>query len=318
MTKELEQKIRDIVHQTSYPNEDGGIEIYCDYHDEISDSSIKKIMNSDNPKIALQEWFDDVTLDSSLYYLDEIYKALAKELEDEYLENESEIDDYVQEHYYCYLSEEHFNRNVNVNLMVDCGNWNTDCVEDNVLNWYGTCGGYGNNGNISNLSSMLWLAKTQGKATKLRAACKKVFRDDGDYVNREVDKDKFIESCIQEFENLPSHMATVTFLLKMPLFDVIDLLEKVNSIISDKYRYNPQDNPNKSYMIIGKETECGLYDPWSGGGSVLAINLDKDVKLPLKYARVTVDGCKTYGYDVNEVYGLIDSCWKESVKEICA
>lgn len=61
---------------------------------------------------------------------------------------------------------------------------------------------------------------------------------------------------------------------------------------------------------------CGLYDPWSGGGSVLEIELDKDVKLPIKYTIFCVEGCKMHGYDIDEVYGLIGSCWKETIKEI--
>lgn len=83
------------------------------------------------------------------------------------------------------------------------------------------------------------------------------------------------------------------------------------------YYSSPRKNENsKSYMVLGKETMCGLYDPWSGGGSVLEIELDKDVKLPIKYAIFCVEGCKMHGYDIDEVYGLIGSCWKETVKEI--
>lgn len=69
-------------------------------------------------------------------------------------------------------------------------------------------------------------------------------------------------------------------------------------------------------MVLGKDTTCGLYDSWNGGGSVLEIELDKDVKLPIKYAEICVEGCRMRGYDVNEVYGLIDSCWKHSLKDV--
>lgn len=161
------------------------------------------------------------------------------------------------------------------------------------------------------------VSKTQGKATALRKACKQAHRDDGYYVDRDKNKDKFIESCIQEFENLPSHMATVTFLVKMPLFDLFDLIELQNKEYDEKGKYDPRKNEkSKSYIVLGKETMCGLYDSWSGGGSVLEVELDKDVKLPIKYAIFCVEGCKMHGYDIDEVYGLIDSCWKETVKEI--
>ena len=218
-----------------------------------------------------------------------------------------------KENTYFYYNAEDFNNEIKVNIMVDCGNWNYDCVCDNVLNWYGNSG----DGSIDKESSMLWLAKTQGKATALRKACKQVHRDDGYYVDRDKNKDKFIESCIQEFENLPSHMATVTFLVKMSLFELFDLIELQNKEYDEKGKYDPRKNEkSKSYIVLGKETMCGLYDSWSGGGSVLEVELDKDVKLPIKYAIFCVEGCKMHGYDIDEVYGLIDSCWKETVKEI--
>ena len=198
--------------------------------------------------------------------------------------------------------------------MVDCGNWNYDCTCDNVLNWYGNSG----DGSIDETSSMLWLAKTQGKATALRKACKKAHRNDGYYVDREEDKDKFIESCIQEFENLSSHMGTVTFLVKMSLFQLFDLLELQNNEYDEKGKYDPRKNEkSKSYITLGKDTMCGLFDNWNGGGSLLEIELEKDVKLPIKYAVFSVDGCKMYGrYDIGEVYGMSSSAWKEVLEEI--
>ena len=251
------------------------------------------------------------------YGEDELENDIRKELTDEeekyFTDNFDEIWEYVKENTYFYYNSEDFNNEVKVNIMVDCGNWNYDCVCDNVLNWYGNSG----DGSIDKESSMLWLAKTQGKATALRKACKQVHRDNGYYVDRDKNKDKFIESCIQEFENLPSCMATVTFLVKMPLFDLFDLIELQNKEYDEKGKYDPRKNEkSKSYIVLGKETMCGLYNSWSGSGSVLEVELDKDVKLPIKYAIFCVEGCKMHGYDIDEVYGLIDSCWKETIKEI--
>ena len=225
-------------------------------------------------------------------------------------ENSDEILGFIRDTTYFYYDEDDFNEEVKLNLMVDCGNFNTDFTEDNVLNYYG-------NGNISPLSSMLWLAKTQKKAVKLRKACASIYRKDGNYVTREVHEDRFVESCIQEFENLPSHMGTLTFLLKIKLLDLFDLIELQKREFDDNGKYDPRLNTkSKSYIVIDKNTECGLFDPWSGGGSVFEVRLDNDVRLPIKYALFTVDGVKTYGYDVDEVYGLIDSCWSYGIKEI--
>ena len=320
MTMEiLKTRIDEILKKMWGVNEDGGIEIYTDYRDrELSDSFLKEIFEHDNPREVFNDELADWAMDYALEYgEDELEKDIRKELTDEeeeyFVDNFDEIWEYVKENTYFYYNAEDFNNEVKVNIMVDCGNWNYDCVCDNVLNWYGNSG----DGSIDKESSMLWLAKTQGKATALRKACKQVHRDDGYYVDRDKNKDKFIESCIQEFENLPSHMATVTFLVKMPLFDLFDLIELQNKEYDEKGKYDPRKNENsKSYMVLGKETMCGLYDPWSGSGSVLEIELDKDVKLPIKYAIFCVEGCKMHGYDIDEVYGLISSCWKETVKEI--
>lgn len=315
----LKERVLEIIKDIFYTNEDGGIEIYTDYRDrELSSSFIKKILDHKNPREAFQDELCEWAMDYAIEYgEDELEKNIRKELTEEeeelFAEHFDEIWDVVIENTYFYYNSEDFNADINVNIMVDCGNGNYDYTSDNVLNWYAN----EKDGSIDAESSILWLAKTQGKATALRKACKREHRDDGYYVDREKDKDKFIESCIQEFENLTSHMGTVTFLVKMSLFQLFDLLELQNNEYDEKGRYDPRKNEkSRSYIVLKKETMCGLYDSWNGSGSVLEIELDKDVKLPIKYCVFCVDGCKMHGYDVDDVYGLVGSCWKETLKEI--
>lgn len=298
--------------------EDGGIEIYTDYTDrKLSDSFLQKLFECENPREAFNEelcnWAMDYETDYGECELEkDIRKELSEEENDFFTDNFDEIWEFVRENTYFYYNGEDFDVDVNVNIMVDCGNGNYDYTRDNVLNWDGRHSG----GEIEKESSILWLAKTQGKATTLREACKEIFRNNGYYVGRDKHPDKFIESCIQEFENLSSHMGTLTFLVKMPLFQLFDLIELQNDEYDEKAEYDPRLNKSKSYILLGKDTECGLYNPWNGSGSVLEIELDRDVKLPVKFAEICVEGCKMRGYDINEVYGLLDSCWKETVKEI--
>lgn len=317
--EELKDKVMEIIKGFSYVNKDGGIEIYTDYRDrQLSRRTISDIMNEDNPMEIFEEILNDWAMDYSINYGEEyLEKDIKDELTDEEIElfneNSEEMWDMIRENTYFYYDEKDFNNDINVNIMVDCGNENYDYSCDNVLNWYCNLG----NGNIPAESSMLWLAKTQGKATALRKACKQQHRDDGYYVGRERESDKFIESCIQELENLTSNMGTVTFLVKMKLFQLFDLIEIQKKEYDKNGKYDPRKNEkSKSYIVLGKETMCGLYDSWSGGGSVLEIELDKNVKLPVKYAVFCVEGCKMHGYDINEVYGLIDDCWKETIKEV--
>ena len=186
--------------------------------------------------------------------------------------------------------------------MVDCGNMNTDYTEDNVLNYWGE-------GVMPELSSIRWLARQQGKEKELEEVLEKYNAEEISYDEIE---DKFCKSCIQEFENLTSHMGTMTFLVKMPIMEVVRLIELQNENYLKEHKYDPRNHPCKSYIELGKETECGLFDTWHGGGSVLEIELEKNVKIPLMYCKFCPDGAKVYGYDVDEVYGLICDCWKDS------
>ena len=329
MTKEqLFLRIKEITDGMFGIDEDGGMEIYCDYNDELSDETIKDIMQSNNPMEVFNDTLADWAMDYAIEYGEnEFEKDIKKELTEEELEcweeNEESVWDYLRDNYYFYYPSDHFNKNVEVNIMVDCGNMNSDFTRDNVLNWYGTSGGYGSNGNFDKYSSMLWLAKTQGKATKLRKQTKKVYDHvtddniDDDYLNRpKEERDKFIESCIQEMENLPSHMSSITFLVSMPLFDLFALKDAMKSEEEMNKSYTPEQRTGKGYIVLDKSVMCGLYDSWQGGGSVLEIELDKDVKLPLKYIfDAWVDGTKEYGYDVGEVYGMYSSAWRDCLKE---
>jgi hypothetical protein len=318
MKREIEtlaEKCVEIIKENNFVNVGGGIEIYTDYRDRVlSTETLKKIFNANHPR----EYFGDMLSDWSSDYAcnygyDELESEIKKELTEEekelYAEYNSDIWEYIQQEIYFYYNSEDFNNDIDVNIMLDVGNGKTDYTCDSVLNWDG-------DGSFDERSSILWLAKQQGKAAELQNACKAVHRDDGNYLDRKVQKDKFIESCVQELENLSSYMGTLTFLVKMSLFQLFDLLEIQKAEYISEAKYDPRKNPSKSYLTLGKSTMCGLYNPWSGAGSVLEIELDKDVDIPIKFCEFCVDGCKMRGYDVNEVYGLTGNCWKETLKDV--
>lgn len=317
--EKIEDKIIKIIKELPYVDEDGGIEIYTDYRDrELSKRTIKGMFEYEHPRNyfndLLSEWAMDYDID---YGRDEFEKDIKEKLSEEerefFNQNYEMFQELIIDSVYFYYDKNDFNNDIYVNIMVDCGNWNYDCTCDNILNYHGKCC----EGCIDEDSSMLWLAKTQGKATELREACKNQFRTDGDYVNRNIEEDKFIESCIQELENSSSYMTTITFLVKMQLFDLFELLEIQGDEYDENGKYDPRKNEkSKSYIVLDKKTECGLFDTWNGGGSVLEIELDKDVKLPIKYCKFCVDECRRYGYDVGEVYGLSGDAWKETLKEV--
>ena len=129
--------------------------------------------------------------------------------------------------------------------------------------------------------------------------------------------DRFVESLVNELENLPSHMATLTFLVNMKLFDYFELREAMESENELNKSYILADRKGKGTITISKDTMCGLFDVWSGGGSQLGIELDKDVVLPIKCIwRAEIEtGKSEYGYSVDSVYGLVGSAWDGEVKE---
>ena len=310
----MKKKIDDYVTQNYDPNKDGGIEEYVDYKDELSDYTIKEIVLSDNPRMTFEAILEDWGIESSSMsdLINNFINTLSLTEKAFWNINEAEIEDYIFNKYYFYYNPNHFDKKIKVNLMIDVGNANYDFCCDNVLNYWSS-----RDGEFDEYSSILWLAKQQKKENDLKEAVKNVYREDGFYLNREIQNDQFIESCIQELENLPTHMATLTFLLEMNLFEYFDLREAIDSEKSLNDFYDVKKRKGDGYIVISKDTECGLFDSWNGSGSVLEIELDKDVILPIKYIYdACVDGAKTRGYDVNEVYGLIDGCWKRGLKEI--
>lgn len=314
--KDIRAKLQNLKGTCGY-KKDGGIEIYTDYHDrELSNSFLRKIFDADNPRQAfddqISEWECDYALD---YGWDELINNCKAELDEKELEfweeNEEDCLEIVREEFYFYYDKDDFNNDINVNIMVDCGNANSDYTDDNF-------GYYGHMGCIPETSSLLWLANQQSKGAEFRAAVKSWYNGTTEYVDRDTYDDPFIESMIQEVENIASFLGTLTFLVKMPLFKLFDIMEIQNKEYNSNFKYEPQLNENaKSYIVLDKKTECGLFNSWDGGGSCLEIELDKDVELPIKYCKFAVDGCHMQGrWDVNEVYGLVDSCWKESLKEV--
>ena len=119
----------------------------------------------------------------------------------------------------------------------------------------------------------------------------------------------FLESMRVELANTASSMCTVTFLVEMTLGDLIEL---------NRLMRLHEKKPCRSYVVLDKATETGLFDPWSGCGGCFEIELERDVKLPVKYIRSALpDGGD--GYAVESVYGMCGSVWRRGgVKHVHA
>lgn len=292
-------------------------EIYADYRDEMDEKTAAEICSSSDPWLSLWEKMNEWYFEAECQYRSDLRKEVREELEsddgpypqgfsnEEDAEFESVMDELV-----CWTyPEDHFlKQDFYVNIMLDTGDGNYDYTLNSVFPcWYGRP-----EETIDEKSSLLWLARQQGYTkTQLRKALLR-----GDM----ADPKGFLESCQVELANLPSHMATLTFLVRMTLRELIELNRCIKLQDRNGHLYDATKNPYCGYIVLGKETMTGLFDPWSGGGSVLEIELEKDVRIPIRFIRSAMpDGCDDCGrYGVGDVYGMCGSAWESSVKEIHA
>lgn len=315
----IEKRLKEIIesrHVDQKENDYYGFEVYCDYREELGDTNLAKISCSDYPESEFNDIMSDMQSNAEDYYYPELTKEIRNELGDEvYEENEEEIREWLQEHVYWYMPEEHFNETVDVVISLDVGDMNYDFTKCNILNWYGTCGGY--DSTLEPDSPIHWLAKQQRKLGELKSALKEGIDQSTDY-QKENGHSKFVKTVVQELQNACSHMNTLIFLVQMPLFDFFKLRQMVkdDEELNKSYYYNERQGKNK--FTVSKNAACGLYNIWNGGGSVLDIELEKDVVIPTKAIfDVWIDcrGCKANGrgYDVSDVYGITSSAFTGSV-----
>lgn len=290
------------------------MEIYADYRDELSSRAAAEICQSAEPSLALMEKLEEWYFEAAIFYQSEFESEIRAALTapdgpyPDGLDDAGEdcFSDIIRELAYWVYPEEHFlKQEFYVNIMLDTGDGNYDFTLNSPYPcWYGQY-----DARLDEKSSLLWLARQQGyNKTKLWRALR-----EGDMVNPKG----FLQSCRVECANLPSAMAAVTFLVRMTLAELIELNRCIRLQNRNGHFYDATKNPYCGYVTLGKDTMCGLFDPWAGGGSVLEIQLEKDVKIPIKYIWSALpDGCGHGGYGVGEVYGMCGSAWQDTVIKI--
>ena len=279
-------------------------EIYADYRDEMEDSTLKEIMKSEDPEQTFYEkmfeWYQDAEWEIERNLLEAVVASIETAAPTETYD-EDEIKDEIRELVSIDYPYEHFlKQEFCVNIFVDTGDGNYDYVLNCVYPHYnGRCGE-----TIDDKASILWLARQQGYTkTDLNKALRK-----GDI----KDPHGFLESMRQEVINHGSHMAILTFLARMTLEEIFELNELLKLQDRNGHFYDAEKRPYCGYILIDKKAECGLYDLWGGGGSILELQLEKDVRLPIRFIRsATVDGGD--GCSIRNVYGTDSSIYREDV-----
>ena len=115
--------------------------------------------------------------------------------------------------------------------------------------------------------------------------------EDGKFVEHGRVENKFLDSLIQEAANAYGCPA-LTFLCKMSLGDLIK-----------------QKQDNLPVTVDLNDSNCGFFDGYNGGGSVLELECGvKNITIPADKIFDLVPDIRCHGmYSVDETYGL----WKD-------
>lgn len=313
MSDKLKSAIADIVDCTPgsarLSNGTFEFELYADYRDEMDGRTAAEICQSPDPELALWEKLAEWYSEAELHEQDELESDVLRKINEsgEFPDGiEDDVRDILEGMVCWKYPEEHFLRQeFNVNILLDTGDGNFDFTLNSPYPcWYGNY-----DTPPDEKGSLLWLARQQGYN---KAQLWKALRE-GDM----RDPKGFLQSCRVECANLPSAMAAVTFLVRMTLARLIELNRCVKLQDRNGRFYDATENPDCGYLTLDKTTMCGLFNPWSGGGSVLEVQLERDVKIPIRYIWSALPDGHGHGrYDVGDVYGMCGSAWQDSIVSI--
>lgn len=306
--KTLNKLVKDYLTENyAWKKKDDGFyhfDIYVDYRDEIDDSTAQEILENDYPRDTLIErlwdWYQEQEWDIIDNLVDDFKKNVdPKLLEDANIIEDGNLDDgdirdeFMGIVYVDYPVDWALKQEFCFNIIVSNGDDNYDFwLNEHIID---------EDGNVdkdAEKAGIVWLAKQQGHTLEELVEILK----DGD-----IEKPKtFLETVLQEVAN-GYWCEALTFCVKMTLGQAIALKEQMES------------NPNGS-IVIDKRVECGLFNPWSGGGSVLEIACEKDVEIPFENIwKFYIDERRSSRYDsIHNVYGTDSSLWKDYLKEIKA
>ena len=277
-------------------------EIDVDCRDEIEDSIAQKILDNVSPRDALIErlwdWYQTDEWDIIDNLVDDFKaKTDPKLLEDANIIEDGNLDDgdireeFMDIIYVDYPEDWALSREFCFNIIVSNGDDNYDFwLNEHIID---------EDGNVdqdAEKAGIVWLAKQQGYTLDQVVEALK----DDDIAEPKT----FLGTVLQEVANGYGCEA-LTFCVKMTLGQAIALKEKMKS------------NQNGS-IVLDKRVECGLFDPWSGGGSVLEIACEKDVEIPFgNIWKLYIDKRRSDRYDsIHNVYGTDNSLWRDCLKEI--
>lgn len=112
-----------------------------------------------------------------------------------------------------------------------------------------------------------------------------LFKSQGYEIKELLDTDSlFLNSFLEEINNTCYEPIVYLVHRKISLSNIKDLLEK-------------------EVLTITTDDVIGLFNPIQGGGSIMNIELEKDIDIPLDYVYLSNSYSSSYGYSSVSVYG---------------
>ena len=285
--------------------EDGyKIEVYADYRDEMSVDTAAKILESEHPMDELENmmfcWYADWDTEIDALIAKVLMGIINKYSEyDSLLDLDECVEEIVRDNvYFEYPTDHYLEQEFKVPIYVDTGDGNYDFTLNTTFDEYNE---------IDDKAAVVWLAKQQGYTKEQLWAMLQKTEENED------EPKGFLPSIHHEIYGAGTGITALTFLLKMSLRDLIKLNEIIKLQKSNGVCYDATKCPDCGKITISKDTVCGLYDSWNGGGSYFDIELEKDVVLPIKFIHSAIPdqykGRCYYGID--NCYGFCGSVWEQ-------
>lgn len=309
------ETVKTILQENNWVKDEGGeftYEVFPGSYDDtiLGRDTLKKIMESDDPKAEFSDYLYEMADEYKYSYgipflMAEIQEGFQRKgMPEEFEENEDEIKQFLVDNVYFYYDEKDFNQDLNVTIDLDTGDLNYDFTKCNILNYYSRF----ENGEIPEESPVLWLCRQMGEEDGLQEIVSYYQAVRKDIPRPEVSP--FIQSVEDELLNGGSHMLQMIFLLRLRLQDYLTLKDAVTKEKPLDMSYNVSDRTGNGSVTISRKTTCGLMDYFGGGGSLLGIELPKDLEIPISLINdCSIDevGRK---YGVQDVYDLTGEPWK--------
>ena len=295
-------------------NSDMCCEVYWDYRDEVDPSTLKEVADGykeagyENPIDYLAEKLRELNFDYDSYMFNEIENDIRNcenEHVVEYFESFGDLYEDAQEVGYGgidvnvdgILGKSEFK--VNVMFATDT---ERDYDMGSVVNSFGSW----REPDFDYLSSDLdildnavtYFIHQQGHSVKEVYDC---LLNNPRGFGSEAEMD-FAKSIVNDIVNNSSEgLSELCALVKLDGKEYFELIEAIEK--------------GETNLSFSKDTMMGIFNEWSGCGGLLEFQLDKPFVVPVSMVRnVQVEGAgEEYGCTVDQVYGLIGSCWKDTL-----